>query len=42
MKKGDYDRAIADFDQAIRLNPNYALAIANRATAVRSKTGVVR
>jgi tetratricopeptide (TPR) repeat protein len=28
-----YDRAIEDFDQAIRLNPNYALAFNNRGNA---------
>src|SRR6476469_1618002 len=25
-KKGDFDRAIVDYDQAIRLDPNYAVA----------------
>jgi Flp pilus assembly protein TadD len=24
--RGDYDRAIADYSQAIKLDPNYALA----------------
>jgi lipoprotein NlpI len=33
----DYDRAIQDYDQAIRLNPNYALALNNRAAAYRNK-----
>src|SRR5438093_13657838 len=31
--KGDYDRAIQDFDQAIRLNPNYVPAFFNRGNA---------
>ena len=31
--KQDYDRAIQDYDQAIRLNPNYAFAFTNRGNA---------
>jgi len=34
---GDYDRAIADFTQAIRLDPNLAPAYSNRARAYNSK-----
>jgi tetratricopeptide (TPR) repeat protein len=29
--KGDYDRAIQDYDEAIKLSPNYGFAYANRA-----------
>jgi tetratricopeptide (TPR) repeat protein len=35
--KDQYDRAIEDFDQAIRLNPNYALAFVNRGGAYSAK-----
>ena len=31
--KGDYDRAIQDYDQAIRLKPDYAIAFNNRGDA---------
>lgn len=37
MKRGDYDRAIADYDQAIRLNPKYGRAFNNRGNAYQSK-----
>lgn len=33
MSKGDYDRAISDFDEAIRLNPKLAPFYGNRARA---------
>ena len=35
--KGDYDRAIADFDQAIQLKPDYADAYYNRGIAYHDK-----
>ena len=35
--KGDYDRAIADFDRAIQLKPDYAEAYANRGWAYNNK-----
>ena len=31
--KQEYDKAISEFTEAIRLNPNYILAYNNRATA---------
>jgi tetratricopeptide (TPR) repeat protein len=37
LDKGQYDRAIQDFDQAIRLNPNYAGAFNNRGHAYDEK-----
>jgi tetratricopeptide (TPR) repeat protein len=36
-RKRQYDRAIQDFDQAIRLNPNNAIAFSNRGAAYASK-----
>jgi lipoprotein NlpI len=36
-RKGQYDRAIEDLDQAIRLNPNYAAAFNNRGSAYSAK-----
>ncbi len=35
--KGEYDRAIKDFDESIKLNPNNASAIFNRAEAYLNK-----
>jgi tetratricopeptide (TPR) repeat protein len=35
--KGQYDRAIEDYDQAIRLNPNYAFAFHGRGLAYAFK-----
>jgi tetratricopeptide (TPR) repeat protein len=37
LLKDQYDRAIEDFDQAIRFNPNYALALNSRGHAYFSK-----
>jgi tetratricopeptide (TPR) repeat protein len=31
--KNDYDRAISDFNEAIRLDPNFAMAYYNRGNA---------
>jgi tetratricopeptide (TPR) repeat protein len=36
-KKGEYDRAIADFNEAIRLNPKFAVAFSNRGSAYNQK-----
>ena len=35
--KGDYDRAIQDFDQSIKLNPAYAKPFNNRGVAYLKK-----
>jgi hypothetical protein len=40
--KGDVDRAIADYDQAIILKPNYAAAYENRARIFASKGDYTR
>ena len=37
LAKDDLDRAIADFDEAIRLNPQYSVAFFNRALAYNRK-----
>ncbi len=34
LRQGDYDRAIADYDEAIKLNPKFALAYNNRGNAL--------
>jgi tetratricopeptide (TPR) repeat protein len=36
-EKRDYDRAIVDYDQAIRLNPSHASALSNRGAAYARK-----
>src|SRR6266481_3796807 len=35
--KGEYDRAVQDYDESIKLNPNYARAFANRAETYLTK-----
>ena len=37
VKKGDYDQAIADYTQAIRIDPKYTEAYNNRGIAYRKK-----
>ncbi len=37
FNKGEYDRAIAECDQAIRLDPNVAVAFGNRGAAYSAK-----
>jgi tetratricopeptide (TPR) repeat protein len=37
FQKGDHDKALADFNKAIELNPNYALAYNNRGIAYFNK-----
>ena len=37
LAKGEYDRAIQDYDQSIKLNPNYARAFNNRGVAYQKK-----
>ena len=37
QRKGDYDRAIADYDRAIQLKPDYAEAYVNRGWAYNAK-----
>ena len=40
--KGDYDRAIRDLDEAIRLEPTYATGFANRGEAWRQRGDIDR
>jgi tetratricopeptide (TPR) repeat protein len=40
--KGDVDRAVADYDQAITLKPDYAAAYENRARVFASKGDYTR
>jgi lipoprotein NlpI len=37
LRKGDYDRAIKDYDQAIQLDPKFAGAYSNRGSAYANK-----
>jgi len=37
-RKGDLDRAIADYDAALRISPRDAKAIRNRSLALEQKT----
>src|SRR5215471_19185886 len=37
MAKGEYDRAVQDYDQSIKLDPNYARAFNNRGVAYQKK-----
>ncbi|MFC1987647.1 tetratricopeptide repeat protein [Chloroflexota bacterium] len=37
LEKGEYDRALTDFNKAIKLDPNYALAYYNRGDAYSCK-----
>src|ERR1700687_2511168 len=37
LAKGDFDRAVADYEQAIRLDPNYTIAFNGRGTAYQAK-----
>ena len=39
--KGEFDRAIADYDQATKLNPKYAAAFYNRGIAKQKKGDMV-
>lgn len=41
-EKGDWDHAIADFNEAIRLNPKDAEAFSGRAAAYEAKGDLVR
>jgi len=36
-RKGDFDRAIADYNQAIQLDPKYGAAYVNRGSALGAK-----
>jgi len=41
-EQGDFDYAIYDYDQAIKLNPNFAEAYLNRAYAYSEKDDFTR
>jgi hypothetical protein len=36
MNKGDYDRAVADYNEAVRFDPNNAVAFCKRGRAKRN------
>lgn len=40
--KGDHERAIADFNEAVRLNPSFALAYGSRALAYQARGDIDR
>jgi tetratricopeptide (TPR) repeat protein len=40
--KGDHDRAIADYDEAIRLSPNFAVAYSARSVSWQAKGDTAR
>ena len=42
LKKGDFDKAIADFSEAIRLNPKLTLAYWGRGSAYQNKGEVAK
>ncbi|MGB8618544.1 MAG: tetratricopeptide repeat protein, partial [Pseudolabrys sp.] len=37
VAKGEYDRAVQDYDQSIKLNPNYSRTFNNRGVAYQKK-----
>jgi len=39
--KGEYERAVQDYDQSIKLNPNYARAFNNRGVAYQKKVTTI-
>jgi len=41
QQRGEHDRAIADFNEALRLEPDHAQAIVNRAEALSKQTAAV-
>jgi len=42
VNKGDYDKALADYDRAIKIDPLFARAYSNRANIFRRKGDIVR
>ena len=41
-EKGEYDKAIADYDQALAINPKFAPAYSNRGLAWEKKASTTR